>query len=61
MGRVVPIADAMIRTTCAFTRAEGSTANNVIPREAQVTANMRYILHQDGTASIEALRRRAAK
>jgi len=61
MGRIVPIADAMIRTTCAFTRAEGSTANNVIPREAQVTANMRYILHQDGAASIEALRRRAAK
>lgn len=61
MGRVVPIADAMLRTTCAFTRAEGSTANNVIPREAYVVANMRFIPHQNGQASIEALRSRAAK
>ena len=61
LGGLVPVADAMLRTTCAFTRAEGSTANNVIPREASVTANLRYVIHQPGEESLAVLRERAAK
>ncbi len=33
--------NALLRTTVAFTQAEGSTAPNVIPPKASVTANMR--------------------
>ncbi len=33
--------NALLRTTVAFTQAEGSSAPNVIPPEASVTANMR--------------------
>lgn len=61
LGKLVPIVGAMIRTTCAFTMAGGSSASNVLPREAYVVANMRFALHQDEKASVEALRRRAAK
>ena len=33
--------NALLRTTCAFTQAEGSAAPNVIPPEASMTANLR--------------------
>ena len=33
--------NALVRTTCAFTKAQGSEAANVIPPSASVTANMR--------------------
>ena len=33
--------NALLRTTCAFTQAEGSDAPNVIPPEASMTANLR--------------------
>lgn len=52
---------AMLRTTIAFTMAEGSPAPNVIPETASVTANMRSIMHEDMAASLAAVRRVAAK
>ena len=43
---------AMIHTTLAFTMAKGSDGLNVLPQEAYVTGNMRYIPHQDMDESI---------
>lgn len=45
-------AGAMIHTTLAFTMAKGSDGLNVLPQEAYVTGNMRYIPHQDTDESI---------
>lgn len=46
-------AGAMIRTTLAFTTAKGAEGLNVLPQEAYVTGNMRFIQHQDDKESIE--------
>ena len=43
---------AMLHTTLAFTMAKGSDGLNVLPQEAYVTGNMRYIPHQDMDESI---------
>ena len=43
---ISPAAAAMTRTTMAFTTAKGSAGLNVLPQEAFVTANMRFIHHQ---------------
>ena len=48
-------AGAMLRTTVAFTKAEGSAAANVLPREAYVIANMRYSHHEGKEASVAAI------
>ncbi|MBQ5783186.1 MAG: M20/M25/M40 family metallo-hydrolase [Oscillospiraceae bacterium] len=45
-------AGAMVRTTLAFTTAKGSDGYNVLPQEAYVTGNMRFIPHQDADESI---------
>ncbi|MFV0363013.1 MAG: M20/M25/M40 family metallo-hydrolase [Suipraeoptans sp.] len=42
----------MIQTTMAFTMARGADGGNVLPQEAYVTANMRYIHHQSTDESI---------
>ena len=41
-----PSGAAMIATTIAFTTAKGSDGLNVMPQEAYVTANVRFIPHQ---------------
>ncbi len=45
-------AGAMLQTTLAFTTAKGSDGLNVLPQEAWVTGNMRFIPHQDDEESI---------
>lgn len=56
-----PMAGAFVRTTCAFTMAEGSEAPNVIPDCASVICNMRPSVHQKAEESIDVLRRIAKK
>ena len=43
---------AMIRTTIGFTMAKGAEGLNVLPQEAYVTGNMRFIQHQPTEESI---------
>ncbi len=45
-------AAAMLHTTLAFTTAKGSDGLNVLPQEAYVTGNMRFIPHQDMEESV---------
>lgn len=45
-------AGAMLHTTLAFTMAKGAEGLNVLPQEAYVTGNMRFIPHQDTEESI---------
>lgn len=54
-------AGAMIHTTLAFTMAKGSDGLNVLPQEAYVTGNMRFIPHQDTDESIEIISNIAKK
>ena len=54
-------AGAMIRTTVAFTMMSGSDACNVMPQEASVSANMRFIPHQGMDESLEVIRKLAEK
>lgn len=59
--RVLPLisaqAGAMIRTTVAFTMAKGSDACNVMPQEASVSANVRFIPHQGMRESLDILKK----
>ena len=52
LGAVSPVAGAMLKTTIAFTTAKGSDGLNVLPQEAYVTANLRFIPHQDMEESL---------
>ena len=52
---------AMLKTTCAFTTCKGADGLNVLPQEAYVTANMRFIHHQPTDESIEIMRKKAEK
>ena len=54
-------AGAMLKTTLAFTTAKGSDGLNVLPQEAYVTGNMRFIPHQDAKESIDLVTKFAAK
>ena len=56
MPSISPAAAAMMQTTCAFTTAKGSDGLNVLPTEAYVTANMRFIHHQPNAESLAALK-----
>ena len=51
-----PMAAAFVKTTCAFTMAEGSEAPNVIPDCASVICNMRPSVHQRAEESIDVQR-----
>ena len=48
---ISPEAAAMLKTTIVFTTQKGSDGYNVIPQEAYVTANLRYIPHQKANES----------
>lgn len=61
MPSISPAAAAMMQTTCAFTTAKGSDGLNVLPTEAYVTANMRFIHHQPNAESLAALKPLAEK
>ena len=61
MPIISPEASAMLQTTIAFTMQKGSNGYNVIPQEAYVTANLRYIPHQPMEESIEIIRNLAKK
>ena len=54
-------AGAMLKTTIAFTTQSGSDAYNVIPQEAALGANMRFIPHQGEQESLAIIRKLAEK
>ena len=54
-------AGAMLRTTIAFTTQSGSDAYNVIPQEATLGANMRFIPHQGEQESLALIQTLAEK
>lgn len=58
---VSPAAGAMLKTTLAFTMAQGSESSNVLPQEAWVIGNMRYSHHQGSTSSFEEIKKMAEK
>ena len=63
--KIMPVvsntANAMLKTTVAFTMSGGSFGANVLPQEAWVIANMRYSHHQGGKNSIDAIKKLADK
>jgi carboxypeptidase PM20D1 len=52
---ISPQAAAMLQTTVAFTTQKGSDGLNIIPQEAYVTANLRFIPHQKVAESVDVL------
>ncbi len=61
MPAVSPAAGAMLKTTLAFTMAKGADGANVLPQEASVVGNMRFIHHQPNNESIDCISKIAAK
>jgi len=65
LKRVMPSvsaqAAAMLQTTAAFTMQRGSEGYNVLPQEASVCANLRFIPHQKAEESIRILSELAAR
>lgn len=54
-------AGAMLRTTMAFTMQSGSDAYNVLPQEATLGANLRFIPHQGMKESLSVVEKLARK
>lgn len=54
-------AAAMLRTTLAFTMAKGADGANVLPQEASIVGNMRFMPHQPNKESLECISKVAAK
>lgn len=52
---------ALMRTTIAFTQQSGSKGANVLPQEASLILNMRYIPHQNKEESIAVIRKIASR
>ena len=61
LPKVSPSVGSMLHITLAFTMASGSGSANVLPQEASVIANMRFIQHQPNKESIDRVRRIAEK
>ena len=61
MPMISPAGAALLRTTLAFTMAKGADGANVLPQEASIVGNMRFIQHQPNDASIECISKVAAK
>ena len=61
MPAISPQGAAMLQTTMCFTMQKGSDGYNVIPQEASVFANLRFIPFEDKDASLEVLRKIADK
>lgn len=59
MPIISPAGAAMLHTTIAFTMAKGADGLNVLPQEAYVTGNLRFIPHQSTDESIELIREKA--
>ena len=61
LGKISAQAGAMLQTTIAFTMQSGSDSYNVLPQEATLGANMRFIPHQGEKESLEIIKALAAK
>lgn len=61
MPKLSAQAGALLKTTIAFTMQSGSDACNVLPQEATVWANMRFIPHQGMDESLRIIRELAAE
>jgi len=65
LKKIVPsisaAAGAMFKTTVCFTMMQGSKAENVIPQEAWVVANLRFIPHQGMEESLAIMKKKAEK
>lgn len=61
LGSVSAQAGAMLQTTIAFTVQSGSDAYNVLPQEAVLGANLRFIPHQAQKESLDILEKLAQK
>lgn len=61
MPKISPQAAALLKTTAAFTMQSGSDAPNVMPQEATLNINLRYIPHQDMAESNALLSQLAGK
>lgn len=61
MPVISPQAAAMLQTTIAFTMQSGSSGYNVLPQEASVCANMRFIPHQSTDESLKLITDLAAR
>ncbi|MBR5093793.1 MAG: M20/M25/M40 family metallo-hydrolase [Oscillospiraceae bacterium] len=56
LPKISPQAAALLKTTVAFTMQSGSDAPNVLPQEASLTLDLRYIPHQGLEASNAVIR-----
>nr|MBQ6242769.1 M20/M25/M40 family metallo-hydrolase [Lachnospiraceae bacterium] len=61
MPSLSPQAAALLRTTVAFTMQSGSDGCNVLPQEATLTVNLRYMPHQNRAESNAVIEKLARK
>ena len=61
LPKISPQAAALLKTTVAFTMQSGSDGRNVMPQEATLNLNLRYIPHQGMKESNEIIKKIASK